>query len=149
MSEETENEVVLDPKVEALAQIEGVSADDIDDEGDNEYGIGKRSYLVLTDEEADERVKVYIEELLWAFNSGFIESETGINGLGDLLDAAKDRCEGLNDAISGIVESTCGIEKFASDAVDADGRGHFIAPYDFEERDVEVRGETFYIYRKN
>ncbi len=36
-----------------------------------------------------------------------------------------------------------------SDAVCSDGRGHFIASYDLEENEVNVNGNTYYVYRSN
>lgn len=36
-------------------------------------------FLVLTDDEADEKAKEYIKETLWAFNAGFILSTCGLN----------------------------------------------------------------------
>ena len=34
------------------------------------------SYMVLTDEEADEKVKEYIKDSVWAFNSSFLSSHS-------------------------------------------------------------------------
>lgn len=39
---------------------------------DNVYTVGRSEYLVLTDEEADERAREDIENSLWAFNPDFI-----------------------------------------------------------------------------
>ena len=36
-------------------------------------------YLVYTDEEADEAVREYIEETVWAFNPSFLQAHTGVS----------------------------------------------------------------------
>lgn len=67
-----------DPRILALAQHLGIAKEDIKDEievpswGGFEAEGGE--YEVLTDDEADDRVKDYIEESVWAFNTWFIES---------------------------------------------------------------------------
>lgn len=38
-------------------------------------------------------------------------------------------------------------DTFAMDAIDTDGRGHFLSPYDGEEKEQEVNGKTAFIYR--
>jgi len=38
---------------------------------------------------------------------------------------------------------------FVEDAIDADGRGHFLNTYDNEENEFEYKGKTYYIYRTN
>jgi hypothetical protein len=102
-------------------------------------------YMVLTDEEADEKAAAYIEQSLWAFSTGFLASETGIDEEVFKAIQANERCESNNDAIESIVNSTCGIDDFVESAISADGRGHFINSYDGEE---SQEGEYF-IYRVN
>lgn len=38
---------------------------------DNYYTFANEEYLVLTDDEADDKVKEYIKETVWAFNPTF------------------------------------------------------------------------------
>lgn len=52
-------------------------------------------------------------------------------------------CESANEIVFlPIIED---FEDFVSDAIDADGRGHFLSTYDGEE----VEHEGFYLYRVN
>ena len=138
-----------DSRVRALAIFTGKPSESIEDQGDNSYAIGDEEYLVLTDEEADEKLKEDIEQSIWAFNPDFIEGETGISGLAKLIKAASNECEKLNEPLLEIVEKTCGIDNFVQDADDADGRGHFLASYNDVENEVKVDGKIFYIYRTN
>jgi hypothetical protein len=65
-----------DEKISALASFLDVKPDTISDNGwafesDDEVG----EYIVLTDSEADDAVKEYIEESIWAFNTDFLLSQ--------------------------------------------------------------------------
>lgn len=109
MAKKVAEEQCDDPRIKALAQLEGVDPEDITDNGDNEYVVGSKSsgryYFVLTDKEADEKAEEIIAEELWAFKADFIEHETGIRGLGALLEVAQEKSsERLNDPISDIVK---------------------------------------------
>ena len=103
-------------------------------------------YLVLTDEEADEKAKEYILDSVWAFTPSFLASFTGFDI--EVFEAIQNngRCESNNAAILSMIEDE---DDFVSDAISADGRGHFMSTYDGEENEEEVNGETFYIYRIN
>ena len=48
-----------------------------------------------------------------------------------------------------MIQATCGIDSFVEAAISADGRGHFLARYDSEEREFNNGRMTFYIYRIN
>lgn len=106
-------------------------------------------YLVLTDEEADEKAKEYITDSLWAFNPSFLASMTDFDE--EIFQAIADngKCESNNDVIYNTIQKTCGINDFVEAAVQADGRGHFMSSYDGNENEETVHGETFYIYRQN
>lgn len=106
-------------------------------------------YLVLTDEEADEKAKEYITDSLWAFNPSFLASMTEFDE--EIFQAIADngKCESNNDVIYNTIQKTCGINDFVEAAVQADGRGHFMSSYDGNENEETVHGETFYIYRLN
>lgn len=108
-------------------------------------------YLCLTDSEADEKAAEYIKDSLWAFNASFILSECGLDSIGEqsLRTMQEKSCESANDFILSLVERTCGLESFVKAAISADGRGHFLSSYDGEENEVELNGETYYIYRTN
>ena len=105
---------------------------------------GGEEYLVLTDDEADQRVTEYITESVWAFNASFLSEFTELPE--EVFIALSDKCEDANDAILAIIERCKGgIETFSSMAVSADGRGHFMSSYDGEENE----SGDFYIYRTN
>jgi hypothetical protein len=109
------------------------------------------NYLVLTDEEAEEKVSEEIENSLWAFRASFILGECGLPyELEDAIQSFQEKeCEGANDAILALVEKTCGLESFVKEAVRADGRGHFLNRYDGNENEETVNGTTYFIYRQN
>jgi len=99
-------------------------------------------YLVLTDEEADEKVYEYIADTVWGFTPSFLSGYTGIDEevFVTLQEAGK------YDAIRSMIQDFDG---FVEAAVSADGRGHFLATYDHNEYDVTVYDTTYYIYRVN
>lgn len=107
-------------------------------------------YKVLTDEEADETAEDYIKDSLWAFNAEFILDHANINNTerayNDIVEAFRKMQETLCESANPLVEALIGdIDQFVYDAVEADGRGHFISFYDGEEHE----SENFYIYRTN
>jgi len=86
-------------------------------------------YLVLTDEEADQKTREYIEQSVWAFNPWFIiqhsklpfEAEEMVKGFQEA------KCEDANETILVLIVD---FDEFVADAIDADGRGHFLSGYD-------------------
>lgn len=106
---------------------------------DSLYDVGlKNEFLVLTDEEADEKAKEYILDTLWAFDTHFLQSHTGVDS--EIFKLLADKCESANEAILRMIKDE---DEFVADAIVADGRGHFINSYDGEEHEVE----DFYIYK--
>lgn len=115
-------------------------------------------YLVVDEEEADEFVKEEIGNSLWAFNADFIlrhmkgyddittEDEEAVVKAIELVQ--EKLSESANPLIAAIIED---FDEFVSDAVDADGRGHFLAFYDGEEIELaDDRGYIqFYAYQRN
>lgn len=148
----TTDETVTDPRALALASHLGVPAEDIT-EGyqDNEYEEGRASYLVLTDDEADEAARAAILESLWAFNTDFLSSY--IEELGDVeaaraFDDMRGRlCESANALVKRMLDDR--LDDCISDAIASDGRGHFLSGYDSDERKVFVNGSCWYVYRTN
>ena len=123
-----------------LGDIEMVGAQD---DGEDVAGL----FLVLTDEEADAYARQYIEESVWAFNASFLAGQTGLPE--SAFEGLSKQCEEGNEPILQMVQATCGIDSFVEAAVSADGRGHFLARYDHEEREFNNGRMTFYIYRIN
>lgn len=103
-------------------------------------------YLVLTDEEADELAKEMILDSVWAFKPNFLSSFTGIDE--DVFIAIQNngKCESNNNAILSMIDDEDG---FCREAIQWDGRGHFMSPYDGSENEEDVNGITYYIYRQN
>lgn len=109
-------------------------------------------YLVLTEEEANEKAKEEILNSLWAFRPEFIiehiknyddlDSYQLKSAIKALEEAQKKSCESLNGLIFALIDD---IDLFIENAIEADGRGHFISWYDGQEN--EENG--FYIYRIN
>ena len=145
-----------DLKVLALAEFLEVGQDEIvtDSYDEDLLNYGSQEYLVLTDEEADKRAEEDIKNSLWAFNPEFIirhcknydemdcyEFESAVNSL---KKAQESECENLNGLVYALIDD---MEDFVEDAIIADGRGHFISYYDGYENEVNIEGETYYIYR--
>ena len=133
-------------KIKALADFLQISKKEAAEE------IKQENYLVLTDEEANEKAADYIKDSLWAFNAEFIlehcsnydsidcyEYRAAVEAL---QEAQSKSCESLNGLCRALIAD---IEEFIDDAIWADGRGHFIAFYDGEEN--EQNG--LFIYRQN
>jgi hypothetical protein len=106
-------------------------------------------YIVLTDEEADKKCREYIEDSLWAFNSDFIISHSKAldfdKGSEAILKAIQQLCESGNDAVRRLIDD---MDQFVQDAIDADGRGHFLNREDGTEEEQCVNDEVYYIYRE-
>ena len=123
----------------------------------NVFEIGNQEYLVLTDEEADEKTEEYIIDSLWAFRASFVidhmstKNELSRRERDELEKSLQEiqgkLCESANSLIKAIIED---IDIFVEHAIQADGRGHFLSGYDGEENEeVSEEGEYFYIYRTN
>ena len=134
-------------KERALAEFLDVEETDVKENSWGNYStISSDEYLVLTDDEANEKVYEEIENSLWAFNAEFIIEMTGLNsGVKSLRTMQEKSCEDCNDFIRAIIDGTCGMDSFVESAIESDGRGHFISYYDGEENE---KGEYF-IYRVN
>ena len=119
------------------------------DHGDNEqtFTFGSEEYLVLTEEEADERVREEILESVWAFNLSFLNSHArdGVD-FEDMKDFQESKCEEANKTFLALIKD---VDHFVDDAIMADGRGHFISGYDGAENEVKIRDTYFFIYRIN
>ena len=151
-TEQTPTTLDTDPRILALVKMLDCEADDIEAVSyiDDTFVYGRQEFRVLTDEEADEACAKSISEMLWAFNTSFIASHTR-NGLNPaarkaLQKAQGELCEDANDLVAALIED---MDHFVRDAVSADGRGHFLANYDGEEREESVNGTTYYIFRNN
>jgi hypothetical protein len=136
--------------IDALAINLGVNKEEITEQKYTHYGlpifsIGSKEYAVGDDEQAGEALFEYIEQSVWAFNASFIASECNLPDSEGMIKAAQEKCEGANDGILAMIKGTCGLKSFVDSAESADGRGHFLSPYDGDENEVD----GFFIYRLN
>ncbi len=133
--------------IKALAEYFGCEFSEVIEEGNNYFEVNGDEYLVLTDEEADEEVKNYIKESLWAFIPEFLSANTGMSK--KVFEKLYGMCGEGNEAILAIVEGTCGLDKLIKEAILADGRGSFLATYDGIEHEIYVKedGNYYYAYR--
>lgn len=114
------------------------------------FEIVGNEYKVLTEEEADAEAEDYIKDSLWAFNADFILDHANISttecAYNDIVEAFRMMqtrlCENANALVEALIND---IDQFVYDAIETDGRGHFISSWDGEEHEVE----NFYIYRTN
>lgn len=121
---------------------EGEDATDyVSEIGDNEFEAEGSTYLVLTDEEADEKAREYILDSLWAFNADFLASNTGLPA--EVFTALQDKCEDANETFKTLIEKCGDLDEFVSEAISSDGRGHFMNSYDGQENELG----DYYIYK--
>ena len=113
--------------------------------------IDSGDYLVLTDDEADEKCAEYIKYSLWAFNASFLAGHCEIDE--SVIKSIQDneKYEDNNPVFEKLIKD---MDHFIQDAVSADGRGHFMTSYDGEEIELKYKdrkGNTkyFYAYRIN
>jgi hypothetical protein len=124
----------------------------IEESGADTLTINGEEYRILTDDEADAAAREEIENSLWAFNADFIlqhstayeettdrEDEIIIKALQEMQSKL---CESAQPIVKALIKD---LDEFTADAIDADGRGHFLSYYDGEENEAD----GFYIYRLN
>jgi hypothetical protein len=136
----------MDAKIKALAQHLDIdlTEEEIDDSDAPLFIIGRAEYLVLTDDEADKRAADEIAESVWAFRPEFLSAHSDADQ--EVFEAlqATGKCESLNGPVRSLIRDW---DHFVSDAIAADGRGHFISSYDGEENEVSIGGKWFFVYR--
>jgi hypothetical protein len=113
---------------------------------DTPYG----EYMVLTEDKANEKAKEYILDSLWAFNSSFIIQHSKVldydKGSEQIIKAIQEQCENGNEAMKKLIDN---LDEFVEEAIEADGRGHFLNTYDGQEHEIynEETKEYMYIYK--
>lgn len=144
-----------DPRIQALSRHLVCDVDDITPSAyiDNGFDANGKEWLVLTDAEADESSRARVTEDLWAFNASFVIAHCNLDDSDAVVRAftkmQEELCEDATPFVRAIIEGTVGLERFVSDAINADGRGHFLSQYDGEEVEEKVGDEYFYLYRLN
>ena len=105
---------------------------DLDGENVNE------SYMVLTDEEAENKCNEYIWDNLWSFQAKFLQYYMPLEV--QHIEKIQELYEDANDILVNLVTNKGGLER---DAKLADGRGNFLASYDGAEEEYS----NYFIYR--
>ena len=133
----------------ALAKHENCNCGDIEvsQYDDKTFCIGQREYLVLTDEEAHEKVEQNILDSVWAFRPEFLECFMPEGVTTDVIKLLQEKCESANPALLSMLGDRK--DNFVRDAIRSDGRGHFLNQYDGNEDEVRVGKTYLYIYRLN
>ena len=136
----------LELKSEALANFLGEDPIMIDGKDGENFSFRKSEYLVLTQEEAEEKAAEYIRDSLWAFRTEFIAAHTK-NGLTNDCIAALNKMQiELGEDCQPILEALIeDMDGFIEDAIRADGIAHFLSTYDGEENEKD----GYLIYRIN
>ena len=131
-------------KIETLAKHLDCEVDDLKENDDCNFEDGGNSYMVLTDEEADDQAKEQILDSVWAFNASFLASHAKEGIDEEVIQSIQDndRCEGNNKVLTALIED---LDHFVKDAILSDGRGHFLSSYDGEE----YESGDYLIYRTN
>lgn len=117
---------------------------------ENMFEVNGEEYLVLTDAEANELVRVQILESVWAFNPEYLAKYLPGGDTPNISKAIssvqKHCCEDCNALLLAAITDK---DAFVADAIEADGRGHFLGNYDNAEHEVIVDGVSYFIYRTN
>lgn len=145
-------QVDTEMKIKALAAYLGINAEDVAEQSHDEtmFDADGGEYMVLTDEEADEKAADSIRESVWAFNPDFLASHSSLDAaVIAIIQGAK-----YEDANAPLLKTIDDVQHFIDDAISADGRGHFLNTYDGHENEQGImfqngtRG-TLFIYRMN
>lgn len=132
----------------ALAENFECGISSIVDIDETTYQINGIEYLVYTEDEADEKVKDYIEESLWTFHPTYLANYCDLPI--EVFEILVKQCEESNDAISSLVDKFGDIDEFVEKAVHVHSRGHFLNRVDGSEDNVCAEdGEIYYIYKRD
>ena len=89
--------------------------------------------------------KEYIKETVWAFNPEFLSDYVIISQNTPIKDTTIKVIKLLqNDCEDELIED---FDEFADDAINSDGRGHFLNHYDGSEIKYSLNGVTYYAYQ--
>jgi hypothetical protein len=98
---------------------------------------GEEYAVADTDDEAQTAAVECARESLWAFNTEYLGGELGweSNQITSIKKMQSELCEDAQPIILQLLGDKA--EEILTNAVDMDGRGHFLSGYDGEERDGE------------
>lgn len=145
------------PNLQVLADFLECEPDDINLDIDAvegepfEFEYDGRDYWVLTDEQADLKCRERILDSMWAFNASWVvryidgyntwdqkQTDAIVQGIQSVQEKL---CEDANNFMRALIGDK--MHRFVNDAIEADGRGHFLATYDGEENEAG----DYFIYR--
>jgi len=108
--------------------------------------IDQDNWLIVTDSGADEKCKEEILSLVWAFRPSFLSAHSCLSE--NMIKLIQEKClEDCNEELKGTIED---LEHFVNDAVNSDGRGHFLSHYDGNEIELgKIDDEYWFAYRLN
>jgi hypothetical protein len=117
---------------------------------ESEELIINEDYLVYTNEEANEAVKENIRNSLWSFNADFLCNYVNLESK-HIIHLQK-LYEDSNEIFLKLLSAN--FNSLVRNAINLDGRGHFLAGYDGIENEITITIDdadefTFYIYRCN
>ena len=101
---------------------------------------GEEYAVAANEEEADNAAGQYIEDSICYFNPSFLAEHSDVPE--EVFEFLANKGFSNNDAYYQMIHD---IDDFVYDAIEADGRGHFLNSYDSEEYEI---GEYF-LYRIN
>ena len=103
--------------------------------------IDDEEYAVAEDEEAaNKAARRAVEDSICYFNPSFLADHSDVPE--EVFEFLANKCFDNNEAYKAMIYD---VDDFIDDAIDADGRGHFLSTYDSEEHEI---GEYF-LYRIN
>jgi hypothetical protein len=129
-------------KIEALAKYLELEIENIDENTSDEFKVGRETYLVLTNDEADDLAAQRILDSLWAFNPSFLAAHTDLDQSDIELIQSNGKCEDNNNIFRKLIND---LEHFINDAIMSDSRAHFLNTYD----DAEEEAGEYFVYRIN
>lgn len=93
---------------------------------------GDEYAVAATEQEAFEACCENIEDSLCYFKPSFLAEQTELPA--ELFEALARTDFSDNEVYKDLIERVTTIENFVQEAIDCDGMGHFLAPYDLKER---------------
>lgn len=145
-------DITNETKMKALAKFLEIPIYDVLESRHDEtvFEADGMEYLVLTDDEADEKARESILESVWAFRPEFLVVHSTLDAETiSIIQRAK-----FEDANAPLIRTIEDVDHFVDDSVMADGRGHFLSHYDGQENEQGMTLQngirvTLFIYRMN
>jgi len=107
------------------------------------YETSEGEFAIGTEAQANKAAREYILDSLWAFNSSFIGkfAKLSASETKTIKTMQREMSEGANPLIRRIIGEK-NLDYFVREAIRADGRGHFLSPYDGREETSDRIDDT-------